>query len=576
MIEVKQVNLFSLLSDVKKGLIVIPDFQRDFIWELKQIEELLNSVINGYFIGSILLLESSLDNQRFAPRLIRGVQEDQINRQGSNKIKYILDGQQRITSLYYSFFEPNVTLSDDSGLVYKFYIRPDNLDPDNLDLDILGLKDIEDIVRRLHLKRNLIDEWYEFYRSRYRIDIKYLPTMSIFKDKETFDAYINSNSFLTKSFIDKLRKIFEKIQSYTIPIITLPEGTSDEDIVNTFERINRTGTPLNIFELAVARYYPVGINLNMLKNRIKDSPFLDVLDEVSVLKTIALLKGLEPKSPNLLRLVDAQNRSSQTVAEFNDLWEKAVKYLDRALERIRNVYGATKIKIGKKNIELIPYTTMIVPLAVMLYEIEKRGKLAILYDKVDFWYWSTVFSQRYTHSVDTQSFNDVKIMKRWFTNPQEKPDILPNFDFVKSEMLKATRSSAFGKAFYNLLILNNPKDLLTGQPITISECQIDHIFPSSRFGSAAVDIFNLTLLDKNTNQKKKDKLPADFMNDCLASHGNNENSLIKTLESHFISTKAFEALKQNDLDGFIQARAQSFIETLEKTLEEILKKLSRN
>jgi len=73
MIEVKQVNLFELLDDVRKGLIVIPDFQRDFIWDLKQIEELLNSVINGYFIGSILLLESSLNNQRFAPRLIRGV-----------------------------------------------------------------------------------------------------------------------------------------------------------------------------------------------------------------------------------------------------------------------------------------------------------------------------------------------------------------------------------------------------------------------------------------------------------------------------------------------------------------------
>lgn len=93
MIEVKQVDLFSLLYDVKKGLIVIPDFQRDFIWELKQIEELLNSVINGYFIGSILLLESSVDNHpRFAPRLIRGVQSNQINRQGQNAIKYILDG----------------------------------------------------------------------------------------------------------------------------------------------------------------------------------------------------------------------------------------------------------------------------------------------------------------------------------------------------------------------------------------------------------------------------------------------------------------------------------------------------
>ena len=559
MIEVKQVKLFELLSDVKKGLIVIPDFQRDFIWELKQIEELLNSVINGYFIGSILMLESSLDNQRFAPRLIRGVQQDQINRQDYNAIKYILDGQQRITSLYYSFFEPNVPLSDDMNFVCKFYIRPDIL-------DIFGLMDPEDIVRRLRLGRDLKDKLFEIYKSQYGVDIKYLPTIGIFKSKKIFEAYINSNSSLTKSYIDKLREIFDKIQRYTIPVITLPTGTSDENIVNTFERINRTGTPLNIFELAVARYYLIGINLNILKSRIKDRPFLNVLDEVSLLKTMAILEDLEPKSQALLRLVDTQNSSPQILAEFTDLWDLAVRYLDMALDRVMRVYGAIKIKIGKRNIDLIPYTTMIVPLAVMLYEIEKRGNPAALYNKVDLWYWSTVFSQKYTHGVDTKSFNNVKVMQNWFTNPQEKPDLTPNFDYVKSEILKGARSSALGKGFYNQLILNNPKDLLTGQPITISECQVDHIFPSSRFGKTADNIFNLTLLDKNTNQKKKDKLPADFLNDCLESHGNDENSLIRTLESHFISTKALEALKQNNLDGFIQARAESFIEILKRKL----------
>jgi len=560
MIEVKEVNLFKLLDDVRKGIIVIPDFQRDFIWELRQIEELLNSVINGYFIGSILLLESSLDNQRFAPRLIRGVQQNQINRHGNNTIKYILDGQQRITSLYYAFFEPNVPLSDDTDFVCKFYIRPDVL-------DIFGLSDPEDIVRRLRLRRELKDKLFEIYKSQYGVDIKYLPTMGIFKNEETFNAYINSNSSLTKSYIDRLREIFDRIQRYTIPVITLPPETPDEDIINTFERINRTGTPLNIFELAVARYYPIGINLNTLRKGIRNRPFLDILDEVSILKVMALLKDLEPKSQNLLRLVDVQNSSPQVLAEFNNLWERAVNYLDKALDRVRRVYGAVKIKIGKKNIELIPYTTMIVPLAVMLYEIENRGNHAALYNKVDLWYWSTVFSQRYTHAADTKSFSDVKAMQNWFANPQKKPDDLtPNFDYVKTEMLKAARSSALGKAFYNQLILNNPMDLLTGQPITISECQIDHIFPSSRFGRAADNIFNLTLLDKNTNQKKKDKLPADFLNDCMSSHGNDMNSLKRTLESHFISEKALEALQQNNLDGFIQARAEKFIEVLKEKL----------
>jgi uncharacterized protein with ParB-like and HNH nuclease domain len=301
-IKVKEVNLFELLSDVDKGLIVIPDFQRDFIWNLKQIEELLNSVLNGYFIGSILLLESFLDNLRFAPRLIRGVDRNKIDRRGHNTIKYILDGQQRITSLYYAFMEPNVPLSDDTDFAYKFYIRPDTL-------DIFGLEDPEDIVRRLRLGKDLKDKLFDIYRDRYGINIEQLPTIGIFRSKETFQAYISSNPSLTSSYVDRLRGIFERVQRYAIPVITMPTETSDEDIVNTFERINRTGTPLNIFELAVARYYPLGINLNLLKNDIKDRPFMKVLDEESVLKTMAILKNLEPKSNNLLRLVERQDAS---------------------------------------------------------------------------------------------------------------------------------------------------------------------------------------------------------------------------------------------------------------------------
>jgi len=564
LIKVKEVHLFELLSEVDRGLIVIPDFQRDFIWKLRQIEELLNSVVKGYFIGSILLLESSLDNLRFAPRLIRGVDRNKIDRQGHNTLKYILDGQQRITSLYYAFMEPSVSLSEDVDFAYKFYIRPDNF-------DVFGLEDPEDIVRRLRLGRDLIDKLFEFYRLRYGIDIEQLPTMGIFRSAEAFQAYISSNPSLTPTYIEKLKELFQRIQKYVIPTIVMPPETPDEDIVNTFERINRTGTPLSIFELAVARYYPMGINLNNLKSRIEDRPFLKVIDEVYVLKVMALLNNKEPKPENLLRLVDEQHVSTKdnVTVEFNNLWSLAVRYLDAALDRIRKVYGGIGLKIGKRKVELIPYTSLLVPLAVMLYEINKQGNLATLYDKVNIWYWSSVFTQKYTHAVDTKSYYDVQNMKKWFENLREKPNFTFNFDYVKNEMRKAARTSALAKGFYNILILNNPRDLLTGQPIpSIEVCQIDHIFPSSRYGRQADNIFNLTLLDRETNQRKKDKLPSDFLNECLASHGNDMSKLKKTLESHFISTKAFDALMDNDLDGFIDARAERFIEVLKEKLVE--------
>ncbi|HHT9109328.1 MAG TPA: GmrSD restriction endonuclease domain-containing protein [Candidatus Wunengus sp. YC64] len=552
MADVKQVQMMDLLNNAAGGAVVLPDFQRDFVWERKQIEELLNSVINNYFIGSLLLLESSIDNLRFAPRLIRGVDQNVASSQKHNTLKYVLDGQQRITSLFYSFFEPNVTLSDETGFICKFYIRPDTM-------DVIGLADIEDIARRLRLSADIKKMFYESYNQTYGIDIKNLPTMNVFKNQLTLDQYFENNPRLSTTAKDNIKSIFDKIQKCTIPIITLPTTTSDDDIVNIFERINRTGTRLGIFELAVAKYYPVGIKLNQLKHEIKTMPFLEFLEDESVLKVMALLKELEPKPQNLIRLIEPEKNSSENQAEFYTLWHEAVKYLEKAFHRIKHTYGAAKIKVGKRNLELIPYTSMLIPLSVFLREIEHKGNSKVFFDKVDLWYWLSVFTQRYNHAVDSKSFSDMRSIRDWINNDETKPDLSITHEHVKNEMLKAARTSALAKGFYNFLILNSSKDLLTGQDVKISECHVDHLFPSSKYRGADC-IFNLTLLDKTTNQKKKDKVPSEFISDCLESHGNDEAKLLSTLESHFISRKALDAMRTNNLDGFIQARSDMFMD----------------
>ena len=274
---------------------------------------------------------------------------------------------------------------------------------------------------------------------------------------------------------------------------------------------------------------------------------------------MALLQGREPKSKNLIGLVDPQKSKSDNQALFYTLWNNSVESLEKAIRRIKEAYGASNIKVGKRNSDLIPYTSLIIPLAVLLYESEKRGNAKTLFDKVDFWYWTSVFTQRYTHAVDSKSFSDIRAIIEWYDDKDAIPSLSCNFDYIKGEMMKGARTSAIGKGFYNLLILNGCKDLLTGQDVKVADCHIDHLFPSSRFPNKANCIFNLTILDKNTNQRKRDKLPSEFFQDCLESHGHNKDKLLKTLESHFISEKGLDAIKANNIDDFIQARADSFI-----------------
>jgi len=243
----ESVKLFDLLEKVNNAQIVIPDFQRPFVWEKKQVEELLNSIANGFFVGSILMLEDFPEN-RFSPKPILGVQRPEYA-QGI-KIKYILDGQQRVSSLYYAFYEPSVDLGK-QGTVRFYFSHQNN--------EVISAPDAKILARRL--KANIQDV-RRYIQVTTGLEIQDLPVMSAFRSEENYYSFIDSHPQITEDYKRQLRKIYEKIQNFSLPVITLPHTTSDDDIVNIFERINRTGTPLGTFDLAVARYYPFGIRLN--------------------------------------------------------------------------------------------------------------------------------------------------------------------------------------------------------------------------------------------------------------------------------------------------------------------------
>ncbi|MCS7229979.1 MAG: DUF262 domain-containing protein [Candidatus Kryptonium sp.] len=131
-----------LINEVYNGSIVLPDFQRSFIWEPEDVKELLVSVLGGYFIGSMLLMEFSGDKSEFpfATRFIEGVEEinPDVKKQPQRTVKILLDGQQRTTALFYALYEPDIPLKNRKGS-YKFYL--------NLNKKVLNKKTRSGIVQ---------------------------------------------------------------------------------------------------------------------------------------------------------------------------------------------------------------------------------------------------------------------------------------------------------------------------------------------------------------------------------------------------------------------------------------------
>src|SRR5437879_10817710 len=89
-------SLPDLLAEIHKGSVQLPDFQRGWVWDDDRIRALIASVSLSYPIGVVMLLETGGEGVRFYPRPVEGTSlATPVPPQ-----KLILDGQQRLTSLY--------------------------------------------------------------------------------------------------------------------------------------------------------------------------------------------------------------------------------------------------------------------------------------------------------------------------------------------------------------------------------------------------------------------------------------------------------------------------------------------
>jgi uncharacterized protein with ParB-like and HNH nuclease domain len=95
-------SIYGLINDIDNGEIVLPAIQRDFVWDEDRIELLFDSMFRGYPVGIVLLWETYHQIQ-FRPfardHVPGGIHQFEENKK-SRPIKLVLDGQQRLSSIY--------------------------------------------------------------------------------------------------------------------------------------------------------------------------------------------------------------------------------------------------------------------------------------------------------------------------------------------------------------------------------------------------------------------------------------------------------------------------------------------
>ena len=110
--DINKEALLDLLRGIQQGKVQLPDFQRDFVWNAERISRLLCSISLAYPIGAITTFQLSHSQLRFKPRSLAGISTEPA----TIPSLLILDGQQRLTSLYQALLSQQpVTTKNRSG-----------------------------------------------------------------------------------------------------------------------------------------------------------------------------------------------------------------------------------------------------------------------------------------------------------------------------------------------------------------------------------------------------------------------------------------------------------------------------
>ena len=561
-----------LVEQAYEGKLCLPAFQRDFVWKRDEVADLVRSIMRGYFIGSLLLLRCDAQNPPFKPVFLRGAKP--LFKAPLPEL-LILDGQQRLTSLLYALTAPELPLKDSSQRRWFF-----------LDLDLLANEPDNDEIVFDRSKREL--DGLDQEKVQYARHI--LPCTRLLKMKDFLawrdgleDSLRDQDTASYKQFRSIWRDVWTAavtdFEGFEVPLVELPR-VSDSDteamgrVCAIFEKLNSTGVELSVYDLLTARLYRSEIKLHDLwdeacrNHRLLNQWSRGRADTekfgVMVLRTLALLRGLDPKPRFLINL---------TPKNFEADWRRAAAAIERALELVTLV---AEDGFGVFDAKWLPGLGLLPVLAALRAEIEDRKLGEGPRSELRRWYWCNVFLERYSSAVESKSRKDyAELMGHW-VGGQGEPAI---FAEARARIAadgytirdSATHASAVYSGVFCLLALRGARDWRRGEDIRLQELQDHHIFPKDYLRSHGIEkrlpvnsIVNRTLISDETNGKIKNKAPADY----LASKEIFPSGLKESLLSpHFLRAGALDAMKdaaKNISNAELSARYEEFCKAREE------------
>ena len=581
-----------LLTAISRGEYAIPYFQRGFEWQPNMVKDLLVSIISGYFTGLLLFWELEGDSSR--QEQWEPIQGAKI---GQRVYFAVLDGQQRLSSLFFALHNPNQHFPNRKSY-YLFNVDLEKYLAGNYEECILytihsnymaadDLKsDRKAYVNELIFPLALLSD-DGFVKNEYSEWVK--DYAEVLADRRFGGDKTNHVPERYQFILDtreELNRLKGNILGYEFATHVLTRDKDIKDVCLIFAKLNQKGLKLSTFDLMNAFLYPHGVRLRKSYEALDDKlASVQDMDEL-LLKTMAL-KTQDYCSPKYvfslvpgvrtIQKTDGHRREVVVVADgeaFSGMWESACKYCERARKRIMNLgirdFGSVKV-------DFIPNTTTI-PVVAAIYWLrdEVAGPVNSHFDEIlSKWYWSAVFSKEYSGSSDSVISEDFRAFRRLVVGgvPLEKLDetkldsIANTLDF--SEEKKGT---SVYNAVISIIALKGALDFYELRPPGSGdyiEASVNdhHIFPSKvrgldpskskRFGETKDTVVNRTLLLDETNTSMGNSRPSLYLKEVENRLATRKTTLEGLMAAHLISSEALGCMWQDDYDGFIACRQKT-------------------
>jgi hypothetical protein len=508
-------TLKNVLNKIELGEIKLPPFQRGFVWNQDQVISLLDSIYRNYPIGCIIIWEC---NERLPSRKNIGgflIKE----RKTPYPLNYVLDGQQRLTTIYGVFCRDRTTDTTVDGDTRLF----------NVYFDMDEKKFVSDesrIPTHKNLRMDVLFNTTEFHREISNLESRYQEIAS---------------------------DLYERMADYDIPLV-LTKKRDKSEVGIIFERINNSATKLSTIDLMVAWTWQEDFHL-----RERFVEILEVLDEKDfgdfddkiLLQCLGSIINKTAKTKDILSLSPESVRNN--ISKLQSGLEKTIDFLSTDLEM--------------KSKEFLPHSHQIVPL---VYLFSNTNPDVDQIKSIKQWFWKTSFSRRYSGSTDEKVNEDITFFDQ-LLNSDFSGISKYSYDIDKNLLTnqKFSKSNPYTRAFLLLLAQKQPKDLMSERNIdlgialsTFNRKEYHHIFPQKYLKKKNVttdkisSLCNFTFLPSDSNKKISSKSPSEYIPD-IKNFDDVLNSNLMPLDKTIY--------QKNEFDRFLEERSaliKQFLDSL--------------